>query len=298
MKCKQKLLILGSTGLLGQALVTVLSDDFNVFGVARKNADFNIDITDDKALAKTIKEVSPDIIINTVAIVNHSYCENNPAQAYMVNSRPVSVINSLIGNTDIYFIQISTDHYYKDDIKKQHNENDPIILPSEYSKTKYLAEQFALLNPKNLVLRTNVVGFRGDTAMPSFLEWVLESLKTDQQITLFNDFYTSSIHTMQLAEALKKLIPQRISGILNIASSEVASKKEFIEAFALKFGLSLKNTKIGTCKNFEDSEKRGDSLGLDISRAQNLLEYKLPNLEAVVESLLKEYLSKYNRSAK
>ena len=37
------------------------------------------------------------------------------------------------------------------------------------------------------------------------------------------------------------------------------------------------------------ASKRADSLGLDVSRAENILEYKLPDLEAVIEQIKEEY---------
>ncbi|WP_300456250.1 sugar nucleotide-binding protein [Desulfobacula sp.] len=295
---KQKLLVLGSTGLLGRSLIKVLSEDFEVYGMAHKSADFNIDITDDNALIKVLKKVSPTIIINTVAIVDHSYCESNPAEAYMVNTRPITIINDYIKNSDCYFIQISTDHYYKNDLKKKHTERHPVVLTSEYSKTKFLAEQLTLLNSKSLVLRTNIVGFKRNFTQASFVDWVFDSLSNHKQITLFDDFYTSSIHTVQLAKILKKIISKRIPGILNIASSEVVSKKKFIEKFASKFELSLKNTLTGSCKNFKDSKKKGDSLGLDTSKAEKILGYPLPNLDEVIDSLFNEYLSRFDRRKK
>ena len=65
-----KVVILGSTGLLGQALVRFYKKNCVVICVARKNSDYNIDVTDDALLIRLIEEVRPDLLINCTAIVD------------------------------------------------------------------------------------------------------------------------------------------------------------------------------------------------------------------------------------
>jgi len=77
---------------------------------------------------------------------------------------------------------------------------------------------------------------------------------------------------------------KRPAGVLNLASSQVASKKEFIEAFALRGGFDLKAMLSGSVSKIS-GVKRAESLGLNVSRAENLLGYALPDLKAVVEAL-------------
>ena len=72
-----------------------------------------------------------------------------------------------------------------------------------------------------------------------------------------------------------------------MASSEVFSKKEFIEKLANEFNFSLKNTHVGSVSSL--SSKRADSLGLDVSLAESILGYNLPTLNDVIFQLKKEY---------
>ena len=66
------------------------------------------------------------------------------------------------------------------------------------------------------------------------------------------------------------------------------TKKEFIESLAKTFGFSLENTNIGSV-SFLATSKRADSLGLDVSKAESLLGYRLPALSDVIAQLKKEY---------
>lgn len=284
-----KFLILGSTGLLGQALIKEAQRrGLDYSGVARHNADINIDITNDADLAGCIKSMSPDVVINTCAIVNHQLCDTNVSLAYSTNARPSSILSALSQEYGFKYVYISTDGYFSGSADYAHTEDAPIVLFNEYARTKYAGECFSLTNPKSLVVRTNIVGFRGLKDQPTFVEWVINSLKNKEHMTLFDDYYTSSISVTQFSKALFDLILKDVRGIINLASSSVSSKKVFIEELAHQFGFSLDNTQIGSVRSLTSSP-RAESLGLDVSKAENILGYKLPDLQSVIRQLKEDY---------
>jgi dTDP-4-dehydrorhamnose reductase len=284
-----KLLLLGSTGLLGQALLKEIKlRNLSVVGVARSGADVNFDISDDNAVIAFIRNNKFFTIINTCAIVDYRLCEEDKKLAYLVNARPSSILTNLAKETNAYYIFISTDGYYNGDRGLKHKESDGILLLNEYTRTKYCGEFFTLTNPDSLVIRTNIVGFKGRQNQPTFVEWVIDSLKNNIPMTLFNDYYTSSISVTQFSKVLCDLIQKKPSGIINLASSQVSTKAQFIQKLAEKFDFRLNNTKIGSV-NMINGPKRADSSGLDVSRAEKILGYSLPNLEEVIAQLKKEY---------
>jgi len=282
-------LVLGSTGLLGQALMKEASRrGIKAQGVARTNAEFCLDISDVNRLVKIIKETKPEIIINAVANTSLDECEKHPDKAYITNARPAAILADLCSSCGFYFVQISTDHYYTGDGWAKHEEHCTLRFVNEYARTKYIAEIFALQCPNSLVVRTNIVGFRDKAGQPTFLEWVLASLQSKSHMTLFEDFYTSSIDVGHFSEALFNLLPQRRSGILNLASSEVTNKRQFVEKLAFRLGLSLENTQNGSLRSL-NSVARAESLGLDVKKAEAFLGYRLPTLDCVIDRLASEY---------
>ena len=284
-----RVLLLGSNGMLGLSLKKFFQQkhDVQLITGARTGADFCFDFCNDVALENCIKSSACDIVINASAIVNLSLCESDILNSYLVNARLVSVLSDICKKGDIYFVHISTDHYYSGDKNKKHSENDKLVFLNEYARSKFCGEQFALQYEKSLVVRTNIVGFKGNVEQPTFLEWAIASLKSDDKINVFSDFYTSSIHTLQFASILYDLICLNATGLFNVASSEVFSKKEFI----LSLSQSLFNcVPLYMEKSVKSLEcKRAESLGLDCSKAERLLGYKMPNLHSVIESIKKEY---------
>ncbi|PZM67283.1 SDR family oxidoreductase [Paenibacillus dendritiformis] len=284
-----KILLLGATGMLGQSILKESKlRNIEICGIARNNSDLNINILEDKDLVKAVLEVYPDVIINAAALVNLAECENNPGLAYRINARPVAILAKLAATMNACLVQISTDHYYQKNRVKQHTEDHPVTLVNEYARSKYSGEMFAITAPRHLIIRTNIVGFRNKVGSPTFVEWVIESLKEKKRICLFDDFYTSSISVSQFSKVLFDLIEKGTSGVLNVASREVSSKKTFIEHLARRFDFSLDCAESGSL-HMNSTIERADSLGLDVSNCEKILGYNLPELKDVIEDLFNEY---------
>ncbi|MBO7081562.1 MAG: SDR family oxidoreductase [Neisseriaceae bacterium] len=288
-----KILLLGSNGMLGQSINKVFSDKgINVITAAKRDADYCFDFTDDTLLEHCIDDANPDIIINTSAIVDLSFCENEPEKAYLVNARILGILANICKRKNIYLIHISTDHYYTQGKHIKHNENENVELVNEYARTKYLGEQLALTHQNTLVLRTNIIGFRG-SEKPTFIEWVIGELEKGSQFNLFTDFYTSSIHTTEFAKILVDVIAKHPTGIYNLASSEVSSKKDFILSISHALFKKEPDYKEASVLSINDP-KRASSLGLDTSKIESLIGYTMPNLKETVDSIVIDYLDRKN----
>ena len=286
----KKILIIGSQGMLGQSLVKILSRDksISVVTAALTNADYMFDFLDDNYLTKSVNAIRPDVLINAAAIVGLPQCEVDPGMAYAVNTRLPGKLAELCDNLGCYLIHISTDHYYCHDRDKKHLENDKITLKNEYARTKYLGEQLVALYAQSLIVRTNIVGYRNNPLKPTFLEWCIQAFNSDEEMTLFDDFYTSSIYTDQLCIILEDLLEIRPEGIVNIASSTVSNKMEFILALAKRLIGREPRYRIGKVNQMLDVP-RADSLGLDVSKIENIVGYKMPDLEKVIYDIDLDY---------
>ena len=284
-----KILLLGSNGMLGKTIYKKLTSlETEVSTVARSNADYCFDLTDDARLESCIKEERPAVVINAAAIVDIEFCEKNPGLAYQINTRIPGVLADICKRKNIYLVHISTDHYYCGDGSRKHKETDPVTLVNEYARTKYLGEQLILAYKDSLILRTNIVGFKGDKK-ETFIEWAVTELENNTRLNLFTDFYTSSIHTRDFANIFADLLKWHPTGIFNLASSDVKSKKDFIIGLS---SLLFNREPVYTEASVRDIDgtKRAESLGLDTSKIENLLGYKMPGFEETLESIKKVFL--------
>lgn len=284
-----RILVLGDTGMLGQALVREgRRRGLSMVGASRHSKDMAVDLNEDRSIAHVLSESRCGLVINTAAITSLDACERDPLRAYRMNARLPALLAHEAHRCGVVLVHVSTDHFFTGDKEALHDEHAPVQLLNEYARTKYAGECFALTCSGSLVVRTNIVGFRGKADTPTFVEWAMASLERKAPMTLFDDFYTSSLDVAAFSAALFDLLPMRPTGILNLASREVVSKRRFIERLADKLGLEHSHCGHGSVSELAGAP-RAESLGLDVSKAEKLLGRSLPGLEEVLDNLVREY---------
>lgn len=282
-----RLLVLGATGLLGQAVMACAARrGVEAVGAAREGADAAVDVVDADALAALVGRTGADVVVNCAALVDLRACEADPGAAYRVNARPAAIVAEAVTRFGGRLVQVSTDHYWTGDRDRKHDERAPVRLLNEYARAKLAGEALALARGDSLVVRTNIVGVRGWADRPTFAEWALDMLESGRQMTLFEDFYTSSFDAPSCAAALLDLVDAEAVGLLNVASSEVASKRAFVEALADAAGLPAPPAQSGSVAGLEPA--RAESLGLDVARAESILGRRLPGLTDVARAVVAE----------
>lgn len=290
-----KIAIIGGTGLLGSNLVKTFNN-FDVRAFSRnssKNIENSknsiIDFTNlNNELIKYFDKWKPDVIVNSIALVNILKCEDDYSEALLSNFIIAKELAFIAKKYKSYFIHISTDHYYND-LNKKHKENQDILLLNNYAKTKYEAEvEVSKIYSDSLIVRTNIIGFRNNS-IDSFFEWLVKSLKDQEAIKLYTNFYTSPISVNELGEILIKCYEERLTGVYNIASNEVINKYDFGIKTANKFSFEIKNIEKSQLNNEKEELQRALTLGLDVGKIENALDIKMPKITETLNSLFEEY---------
>lgn len=260
-----KILILGATGMLGQALVPE--------GLKRGHemVTKRVDLTDSPELIRHLHSENPDVVINAAAMTDLSACEEDPTLAHLVNVAPLETISAYMGEMNIRpkLIQISSDQAVE-----------PL---NQYALSKRLAEE--VCGEDALIVRTNIVGFRGH-GRPTFAEWAIEVIENDLPVTLFNDYYTSSIDVWAFSDILFDLIERypTIWGRINIASRNTSTKQEFIEALARRLKKWPSHSQSASIDSIQP--RRPKYCGLDVTHVETLLGRMMPSMDEVVNAIV------------
>lgn len=280
-------LILGATGMVGQALMTEAQGRFGeVSGAARRDAEWHVDFCDPASLRHVLNSCESDLVVNAVALTAFDACEKDPVLARALNADSVTIIAEYCKASGAELVQISTDQFYVGDREALHDEQAPVHLLNEYARSKYAGEKNALAIPNALVVRTNVTGWRHWQGRPSFIEWAISALRSGEKITAFEDYYTSTIDSGALARSVFDLSQAGHKGVFNVACREVSSKSVFIFRLASRLGVPDANIVIGSVVSL--GTNRAESCGLAVNKAEQALGYLLPNSEQVFDALLAE----------
>lgn len=275
-------LVLGATGLLGTEVMSVLNTrGIPAIGAARSGAELAMDITSPMDMYRHLIGTGAEAVINCAANVDLSACEANQEMAYRVNGAPAGVLAAWSQQNGGRVIQVSTDNYFTDNGREKHDEEALVSFVNAYAASKFAGESMALQGPNSLVVRTNICGAR-----KGFGRWVLDSLLEGDPIGAFSDYFTSTLHVRDCAEALVDFLGMSHTGLVNLASSEVSSKLEFIQAVADVLKIPSDSISERSAKTM--FPHRALSCGLDVKKAEGWLGRPLPGLAETVRTLVSE----------
>lgn len=289
MGIKEKMLITGVSGLLGNNLAYSLKDTYDILGLYNSYPVTIKGIYTEKCellypyvIKRIISEYGPQVIIHCASLASVDKCEVDKSTAKKINVDATKNIVEDVIDMDVKLIYISTDAVY-DGVKGNFSEDDNINPQNHYGVTKYEGELEVRKKENSLILRTNLFGWNIQDKK-SLGEWILESLKAKQKINGFEDVYFSSIYTMELARIIDMAIRKNLTGVYNCGSSDSCSKYEFALKIADCFGLDKALVTPISIDDFNFKAKRGKNLTLNVSKLQKALDYKLPTIDQSIKA--------------
>jgi len=278
-----KILILGSTGMLGKAIAKNLKKKFNILGLSTSSKPISKNLIKFDNCKYIIENFNPSIVINCTGYISIEKCEKNLNKSYLANTQIPYNFYLLNKINKFRFIQISTDQFYVNKSKIKYSEKDKLTLVNNYAFTKSIAESIVQLMDKYIIIRTNVIGKNRNS---NFLN-LFNKIKSKSDVISFYDYYTCSIHVDYFSKILEKLISKKQNGIFNLVSSNCLPKSDLIE-FARKFYYGNKN-KIYYKSVDSLRVKRAKYCNLDTFKIEKLLNTKMPKYQKSIYKLLRDY---------
>lgn len=284
----KKILVLGATGLIGVPLSNYLvRQGYNVIRHGNtSSADYQIDLTVPDNFLKILIEIDPDFIINLVALTDVDKCEAEPNLAYLLNIRPVEILQFYYNKKQsVKIIHISTDQVY--DGTGPHRESD-IKISNIYSLSKYYAEHVAL-GANGCILRTNFVGRSLISNRTSLSDWIINSLKERRQINLFTDIFFSPLSINTLAKMIELVIKKHTSGVYNLGSREGMSKHNFAVLLAKYLNLNLECAKDSLSEDYKFKAYRPKDMRMNCDLFEKTFGVELPTLSDEIKIIGGDY---------
>lgn len=230
-----KALVLGgATGLLGQALVRVLTaNQWQVETLGRNDGDLaNMDF-----LGQRLEQADADIVFNTVAYTQVDAAEDHPEEALQINRIfPDALARLLKSLGHGFLIHYSTDFVFSGERHVPWTETDATCPTSIYGSTKLAGEEAVqtVLPEDSAIVRTAWL-FGPDRK--NFVSTILDACKKRDKVNVVHDQIGSPTYTMDLAEWSLKIAEAKASGIWHAVNGGQASWCELAsEAIALTDG--------------------------------------------------------------
>ena len=222
-----KVVVLGSTGMIGHKIVEILSKEekISVINVSRTRLDAETHVIDLRSLDSFCQKLltwSPDFVINASGILIED-SEQNPIDSILINAILPNRLAELSSRENFRLIQISTDCVFSGN-QGPYATDDPTDAHSVYGKTKSLGE---IKDNRNLTIRTSVIGpdLRADGT--ELFSWFM---RQKEEVEGYQKAIWSGVTTLELAKCVKHVITVGyLPGLFHLTSDKPISKNDLIK---------------------------------------------------------------------
>jgi dTDP-4-dehydrorhamnose reductase len=272
---KVKLLVLGATGMLGNAVLRVFAESpgYEVTGSARSPSSRNrlppnvrgrvlcgVDVENPDALAQLLATVRPDVVVNCIGLVKQLSQADDPLAALPINSLLPHRLARLCALANARLIHISTDCVFYGD-RGGYREEDISDARDLYGRSKYLGE---VDYPNAVTLRTSIIGHELDSAH-GLVGWFLAQ---QGQVRGYSRAVFSGLPTVELARVMRDfVIPDpELRGLYHVSAGAI-NKLDLLRLVAQAYGKDIE---------IVSDEKVVIDRSLDSTRFQQITGYRPP----------------------
>jgi dTDP-4-dehydrorhamnose reductase len=224
---EKRVAVIGANGQLGTDLCRVFhANGATVLPLLRKD----VDVRDETRVRQVFSELKPEVVINTSAFHNVEVCEQNPQESFAVNAIAPRTLALASRDLDAVLVHFSTDYVFGSTNRAPHKEIDLPHPLNVYGASKLAGEtMIALTWPKHFVVRTcGLYGLAGSSGKGgNFVETMLRKAGERNPIRVVDDQVLSPTLTLDVAEAVYKLVGTNAYGLFHVSAEGQCSWYEF-----------------------------------------------------------------------
>ncbi len=242
-----RILILGASGMLGNAMFRVLSEmqNYEVYGTVRSEASkrwfapalkerllAGIDVEKNESLLDAFIRSRPELVINCVGLVKQIAEAHDPFQAIQINALLPHRLAQFCALGGARLIHMSTDCVFSGR-KGGYRESDESDAQDLYGRSKFLGE---VSYPHALTMRTSIIGHELQSEH-GLVGWFLAQ---QGQCKGYTRAIFSGLPTVALAKVVKDhVIPHpELSGVYHVAAEPIA-KYDLLRLVAEIYGKEI-----------------------------------------------------------
>jgi dTDP-4-dehydrorhamnose reductase len=230
-----RVLVTGASGQLAAFIVQAFADR-EVVALTRSS----LDVTDPDAVARTVAETAPDLIVNCAAFNDVDGAEDRASDALAVNALAVRTLARAAEAAGAALVHYSSDFVLNSDRAEPHGEDVRPAPRGVYASSKLLGEWFALEAPRAYVLRVESLfgAPSGWTGRRGTLDHIVDGIQQHRDVKVFTDRIVSPSYSKDVAAATRHLVTSAApTGLYHCANDGHASWYEVAKEAAAILGI-------------------------------------------------------------
>jgi dTDP-4-dehydrorhamnose reductase len=267
-----RILITGASGFIGSHLGKRLAERHDVLGIvfrAARTPSFrcvSTDLTDERAVAETLRNFAPQVIVHAAAMSRVIECEDRPDDATAINVTATARLVRWAERLDAKLVFISSDQVFsgRKGGRRESDVPDPV---SRYGRTKLEAERYVLASSaRSLVVRANSVVGPSLGWGESFTDMVMAKLRRGESVVLFEDQFRSPIHIRSMTDVLEAACVHDLSGLVHAGGLARLSRLDAGYALARAYALNPDRISPGSYRSHPRANIMTADTSYDVSR--------------------------------
>jgi dTDP-4-dehydrorhamnose reductase len=223
-----KIALIGADGQLGSDLCQTLRDELLI---PLYYPEF--DITRPDETRTVLREIRPDVVINTAAFHRVDDCEDLIEEAFRVNAFAVRDLALTCRDLEATLVHFSTDYVFDGRSSRPYVEEDPPQPLSAYGASKLAGEYFvrAVCEKYFLVRTCGLFGLAGCLGKGrNFVETMLHFSQDGRTLRVVNDQWVTPTSCEELAARLAEMIKTNDYGLYHMTNEGRCTWFEFASA--------------------------------------------------------------------
>ena len=214
------ILVTGANGQLGKALASQLGSAAKLTCWTRPRYDIS-----NPAIADTVAETAPDVVINAAAWTDVDGAEEAPHFAFDVNALGPKYLAEGCARCGATLVQVSTNEVFAGEVGRFYREYEQTSPGSVYARSKAAGERAAAFTLDRLyIVRVAWLYGAGTDNFPAKI-----SAAADRHgaLRVVNDEFGNPTYAPDVAQAVAKLIETQRYGIYHLVNRGSASRYEW-----------------------------------------------------------------------
>jgi dTDP-4-dehydrorhamnose reductase len=272
-----RLIVTGSGGMLGQAVVACLeSRGHDVVALPKEQ----LDVTNYSQVLEILSERKPDLVVHCAAFTKVDQAESEPALAYHINGYGTENIAVACNILNVPMMYISSDYVFDGESKQPYTPWDATRPLSIYGKSKLAGEKAVQRHlTRFYIIRTSwLYGPHGK----NFVDTILTAAAQKKPLRVVSDQVGTPTCTLSLSEVIADLIATGRYGVYHASDGGITNWFEFARAIVNNSGNPVDVVPIET-KDMPRPATRPKYSVLDKTALVNTIGRELPPWE---ESLI------------
>lgn len=241
----KRVLITGTAGLLGKALLETVPQGVEIFRTyfstlppSLSEAYRFVDVRDSVQIAQAFAWATPDVVIHAAALGSVDYCEHHRQEAWEVNVGGVQKVGSLCQQHGTKMIFISSNAVF-DGENPLYAEEAPTRPMNSYGQLKIEAERWLRSNEvEHAIVRPILMyGWHNPGERGNWVTAWIRELGQGRSVKVVDDIYSKPLFVKSCAGAIWAVILRDKSDTYHVAGADRITLYDFALKVAGVFGL-------------------------------------------------------------